>query len=101
MSKRDEMAKAYTYPNWPKKTDHERPERYDTFMQYEVGYIVEEAFQAGWAACAADAEAREAQLVNLVRELIEALEHYAEVVPIDRARAKLTELNIYNTEEEK
>ncbi len=111
MSRRDEMAKAYTYPNWPKKSDWERPERYETLMQYEVGYVVKDAFEEGWDASASAAEAREAQLVELVRELSAVIDHamYLEHLgngstaawaaeALEKARAKLTELNI-STEE--
>lgn len=45
-------AQIYTYPNWPKKTEHSRAERYLTYMQYEIGYIVleacEDGFKKGW-----------------------------------------------------
>lgn len=69
---RDLAADAYTYPNWPKKTDHDRPERYSTFMQYEIGYIVEEAFQEGWDASQSEAEMWEHKCGKLFDTLIEA-----------------------------
>jgi len=70
-------------------------------------------FSMGWDACAADAEAQEAQLVELVRELSAVIDRamYLERLgngstaawaaeALENARAKLTELNI-STEGEK
>lgn len=50
MKKRDELAESYTWPNWPKKSDYDRSERYSTMMQYEIGYVVNEAFEEGFSA---------------------------------------------------
>lgn len=46
----ERLADAYTFPNWPKKSDWDRQERYSTLMQYEIAYIVEESFEDGFTA---------------------------------------------------
>lgn len=53
---RDALADAYTWPNWPKKSDHDRSERYSTMMYYEIGYAVNEAFEEGYNARTKDLE---------------------------------------------
>lgn len=113
MSKRDEMAK-----EWGDR--HAIPiirSLYPSKSRGEMAREFSQLFTLGWDACAKDAEAREAQLVNLVREFKSAVdslfskiehgdtEHRAWLYKaieshFEKARAKLKELNIYSTEGE-
>ena len=44
----EEAAREYRKPNWPCKSEWDKPDRYDTRMLYEIGDYVEEAFIAGY-----------------------------------------------------
>jgi hypothetical protein len=66
-----DKARAYA-SKFPRKSEHDKPERYSTLMLYEVRDEVEEAFLAGHAACAKDAEA-----------LVEACEEIATEAPVE------------------
>lgn len=47
---RDELAVEYRRPKWPRKGDHDRQNRYDSMMFYEIGDEVEQAYVDGFDA---------------------------------------------------
>ena len=115
MSKRDEMAE---------KRSKRQCSTGNENLDLAISWYLKIGFEDGWDAAKSDAEARETQLVELVRELTKANDILRKALPCDSgieaygeqcdycfakdeadelletARAKLTELNI-STEEEK
>jgi hypothetical protein len=53
-ARREQSADKNTWPKWAKKSDHDRPERYETSMHYEIACDVAEAFEQGYTAGAQD-----------------------------------------------